>query len=268
MKIEEFNKKLSSYINDVKLIEKSDPDKARKMWLKIAEFALEFSKQPGIDRTFKLKLWNQVNIIIKKVKENSIQNSTGGPSNFQYNKDSSLDASQLPSVPSDNEDLESNQAIDSENKQNATNSAPTFTPEEKKEARNDFFERIMKMENELKQIPDFWKEVKAQPYTPDKSIIPFSNLPPPDSLGPEDPEKIVHVKKSTKSIIDQKDLKTDHDFVDPYRGTKDFDKPKDPFGPTNTDIPTDENITQYCPLCGAKIQDGKNICPNCGSNLK
>lgn len=266
MKIEEFNKKLASYINDVRLIEKSDPDKARKMWLKIAEFALEFSKQPGIDRTFKLKLWNQVNVIIKKVKETSLQNSAG-PADFQSNKTSSMDPAQLPSVPMDDEEEESNQDLNSENKQQ-TFDTPNFTPEEKKEARNDFFERIMKMENEMKQIPDFWKEIKAQPYTPDKSIIPFSNPTPPDDIGPEDPEKVVHVKKATQSIITQKDLKSENDFVDPYRGTKDFEKPKDPFGPTNLDILNNENVTQYCPLCGAKIKEGINSCPNCGSSLK
>ncbi len=72
MDFEDFNQKLTLFIKEAKILEQKNPEKARELWLNICEFALEFSKQPRIDRDFKNKLKTQIEAIIKRLKTDAI----------------------------------------------------------------------------------------------------------------------------------------------------------------------------------------------------
>lgn len=72
MDFEDFNQKLTLFIKEAKILEQKNPEKARELWLNICEFALEFSKQPRIDRDFKNKLKKQIEAIIKRLKTDEV----------------------------------------------------------------------------------------------------------------------------------------------------------------------------------------------------
>lgn len=74
MDFEDFNQKLTFFIKEAKFLEKKNPEKSRDLWLNICEFALEFSKQPKIDRDFKNKLKKQIEAIIKRLKTDDVFN--------------------------------------------------------------------------------------------------------------------------------------------------------------------------------------------------
>jgi hypothetical protein len=74
MDFEDFNQKLTFFIKEAKFLEKKNPEKARELWLNICEFVLEFSKQPKIDRQFKIKLKKQIEAIIKRLKTDDVFN--------------------------------------------------------------------------------------------------------------------------------------------------------------------------------------------------
>ena len=69
MDIGDFNRKLAIFIADARALEKTDRKRANAMWLKICEYAIEFSKQKNVDRSLRLRIWKQVDVILKKVKE-------------------------------------------------------------------------------------------------------------------------------------------------------------------------------------------------------
>lgn len=272
MQLGDFNRKLKSYIRDAKILEKTDPERARTMWLKIAEFALEFSKQPGIDHDFKMRLWNQINIIIKNVKENGPavqpkqkvkESHPSRPSKPVAKKDEDEGSFELPSVPEDDEDEESELPDNSDLPTAPSDEKATPQQGEPGTPKTDFYDRIMKMENELKQMPDFIEEVNPEPYSPDHSIIPFSNSPPQENN--EEPK--VNVQKADKPLFDEDELELDSEEIDPYRGTAEKKEIKDPFGPAvNGDA--DEENAYTCPFCGESIRPGSKQCPKCGSALE
>ncbi|MHA1339746.1 MAG: zinc ribbon domain-containing protein [Promethearchaeota archaeon] len=294
MDIHEFNRKLKGFIHDAKILEKTNPQKAQKLWLKIAEFALEFSKQPGIDRNFKLRLWNQINAIVKRVKEESgysnyrqdilsanspehVDNkdakiSSESPQTPTFDQSSIFDPSNLPSVPTNDAESQGNENLDDEDYMEKFD--PSQLPhlatanDTKKQAAEEFYKRIMKMEDELKQMPDYWKEINPEPYRPEKSIIPSQKSSTSDEKDQSKP--IIKVEKAEKPLFDESPIKSSDDFVDPYRGTKDIDekKIKDPFSAESIefdDSEVQENI--FCKLCGEKIPVGSNKCPKCGAEL-
>lgn len=276
MQISDFNRKLKNYIRDAKILERTDPDRARTLWLKIAEFALEFSKQPGIEHGFKIRLWKQINMIIKNVKERgpSVQPSRKDqivrPQKSQPPRNISPDEREyfeLPSVPDDfdDEDLE-----EGEQKSQSPDHLPPSPPKEEHPPKSadtsspeDFYNRIMKMENELKQMPDFIKEVNPAPYTPDKSIIPFSNVSPPDA----DEQPQINVQKADKPLFNEDELDLDTDEIDVYHGTAEKKEVKDPFGPA-VDAESDDDNAYLCPFCGEPIEPNSKNCPKCGMALQ
>lgn len=285
MDLKEFNQKLAMFIKDAKQLERVDPRKARQMWLKICEFALEFSKKSDIDRNFRLRLWKQIDSIINKIKTSSTpsytphQNiSTSKPkknipfASSKSDEDFEININDLPEVPKfgteDSKEPVNKEKSDDESLKKG-NSAKDENLEEKKDNDNpqsgeSFFDRVHRMENELKKMPEFFKEVKPEPYNVDKSIIKSSKdeSAPSSQIQPE-----IKIEKSDNKLFDDNPINTDNDTIDPYRGTKDVDVIKDPLGSTGQsgeEIRTDKT---HCYACGSEILAGKKRCPNCGAEL-
>ncbi len=80
MDITDFNRKLSNFIADARALEKTDRKRANAMWLKICEFAIEYSKQKNVDRTLRLRIWRQVDLILQKVKGEEVSSTIPEPS--------------------------------------------------------------------------------------------------------------------------------------------------------------------------------------------
>jgi len=287
MEISEFNIKLKEYINEAKRLEKVKPNKASELWLKIAEFILEFSKQSDINLSFRMKLWNQVNSIIKNIKEKSvssistqnqktsgIENKSIASSLENAEKENDLfNPENLPSVPSSNIN-----SLNIESKPNSNknlnlnvnihdNNASSLDSDKNQQSNDDFFGRIIKMENELKQMPELWKEIDAHPYTPDRSIIP-SKI----SLNNDEKPKtkpVIKVEKAEKPLFIESPIKSKDDFIDPYKGTKPIFEIKDPFSleSLKSDEAEHKNNEIFCKFCGEKIAPGITICPKCGAEL-
>jgi hypothetical protein len=286
MDLSQFNQKLSSFIRDAKLLEKTDPKKARVLWLKIAQYALEFSKKSGIDRDFKISLWRQIDGIIKKVKAEEIasgrdfsdtEESEGDndKSNLTAGMDASardIDFSSLPSVPKDGEDdipVKPNLSkVDLASKKDQNK--PSNIQQNKGKPLS-FFEQIQNMENELKQMPEIFKEVPAIPFDPKKTII-----KPVKDINPQDHSEVVNIQKVGKDIFGDTPIDLGTDSIDPYKGTKDFNEIKDPFGPAGIDQSINElNVTNhdekvakndfiFCKECGFKLPTSAIKCSKCG----
>ncbi len=140
--------------------------------------------------------------------------------------------------------------------------------EEPKVNVNDFVERIKKMEEELRSMPDIFKEIKPAEYTPDKSIIP-SSAPPP-SVSPEQPtESVTVIDQGSTLNIDPVERP---DSIDPYKGTKEQVEIKDPFGPdaqpiSDTKDESTDDDTLHCYACGVPIGEKFTTCKKCGAEL-
>ncbi|MCP4762092.1 MAG: zinc ribbon domain-containing protein [archaeon] len=276
MDLKDFNLKLASYINDAKLMERTDPAKAKILWVKIAEFALEFSKQPNIDRDFRMKLWKQIDGILKRAKEGMTKNGikiektqeksgkesksvpflpSKMPEDDEKDKkdennslqEGKFDFDDLPSVPED----EPNQSIQKNNDEEMSNS-------------ESFFSKIQKMEEELKKIPDSFKEIKPKPFSSEKTIIPPSNLPKPN-VGPQ---VNIDINSEGKGLLDDNPVNFNDDSIDPYKGTKDTDEIKDPFAKTPEKDDISIKKLSHCYACGTQIEGNNKTCPKCGAELK
>jgi hypothetical protein len=286
MDISDFNRKLSVFIADARALERTDRKRANAMWLKICEFAIEYSKQKNVDRTLRLRIWKQVDRIIQKVKGEEISSSIPSspePSDTEeksipFEVDFGFD---LPSVPKgeDEESLEKTDSvsfksssptdgdstpIDEEKQlfQEAISKAPV--EDESKQDVNNFVERIKRMEEELRQMPDIFREIKPDEYTPDKSIIP-SSAPPP-SISPEKPTSLEAGNSLDIEPVERPDT------IDPYKGTKESTEIKDPFGPDAQDsVDKEVNISKdsdkHCYACGAPIREKDTVCKKCGAEL-
>ncbi len=285
MDISDFNRKLSVFIADARVLEKTDRTRANAMWLKICEFAVEFSKQKNVDRTLRLRIWRQVDQILKKVKNEEIPSSVPTPQpaasdqKVPFEVDFGLD---FPSVP------KSDETSDSKEESSAPFQAPS-PPEESSTESNedeklfqdaissepkpkveveDFVERIRKMEEELRSMPDIFKEIKPPEYSPDKSIIP-SSAPPPH-VSPEQPtEPVTAIERDNSLNIEPVEKP---DTIDPYKGTKDSVEIKDPFGPEGQPAQdAKEKVSQksdlHCYACGNPIREKDTICSKCGAEL-
>jgi len=284
MDIAQFNQKLASFIRDARLLEKTDPKKARILWLKIAQYALEFSKKAGIDRDFKISLWRQIDAIIKKVKAEEIAagrelgetsegeepyNESISHSEFETGAEN-IDISSLPSVPKEGDE----EVTDKHPSISKGNIKPESNIQQNKTKNISFFEQIQNMENELKQMPDIFKEVPAVPYDPKKTIIKPTKEDPK-----QDNSDVVNIQQVGKDIFGNQPLDLGNDNIDPYKGTKDFNEIKDPFGPAGIDQSINElNISNsektgtkgdfiFCSKCGVKSPVGSKNCPHCGNSL-
>ncbi|MBN2156646.1 MAG: zinc ribbon domain-containing protein [Candidatus Lokiarchaeota archaeon] len=292
MDISDFNRKLANFIADARSLEKTDQKRANAMWLKICEFAIEFSKQKNIDRALRLKIWSQVDQILKKVKgeetssEESVPETLTEQSPVPFEVDFGFD---LPSVPKEG-DSELSQEEENVPFHTPTTSKDIGTSSEdaedkllyqdaissKSEEResqvqvNNFLERIKKMEDELRKMPEIFKEIQPPDYTPDKSIIPPSS-PPPQVSREHFIESPTSIEKNTSISIEPVERP---DTIDPYKGTKDTIEIKDPFGPDAQDLPEekeDESDSKgeglFCYACGASIRAKDKKCPKCGAEL-
>ncbi|MHA1729974.1 MAG: zinc ribbon domain-containing protein [Promethearchaeota archaeon] len=284
MNIKEFNKKLAFFTNDAKISEKGNPEKAKNLWLKICEFALEFSKQPGIERSFRLKLWKHIENIIKRLKkEEIIPQQEGVPFVGQsMNEELEFDLSKLPSVPTNeldeiNEEKTEetrdsnysdiiNDTLKDEEK-NKKDLLVHISKEEGKESeKKTFFDNLAKLEEELKKMPDIFKEVTPTPYSPEDTIIKIKKEDNGYTIDNED-TVLPDIQISTEDRLNIKPINLDNDNVDVYKGTKDIDKIEDPFaegGKADTDK---KKIEVFCYACGAKIKSGAKECPKCGTKL-
>ena len=273
MDIRDFNIKLAGFIKDAKRMEKTDSKKARVLWLKIAEFALEFSKQTNIDRSFKLKLWKQIDTIIKRVKPIEMQVS---PPNFveslrqdsisQQPSNTNFDFNQFPSVPNDEDNISPSKPFIDTPKND----------EDKDEKINEdegFYSKILKMEEDLKQMPDFIKEVNVKSYNSDESIIPFSksilqtsNDDESEKINLQPSVSALDLGSNTREGYNINTNKNnDTDYIDPYKGTKDMDKIIDPFSPEVPEVPG-VNVV-FCYACGAPVPPNSKRCPKCSAEL-
>lgn len=251
MDIKDFNSLFESHIKKAKILEKTDEAQAKKLWLEICEFALEFSKQPGTDRNFKLKIWKHIETIINRLKTDSgIQYSSENVETKQSEeKDLEFDINSLPKVPQDDPDFSdvsedlSKSEIEAKSK---TQQAP-------------YFDKIKKLEKELKEMPESFKEISAEDYSPDKSIIPFQSKP-------VEPSGQVNIKKSDGSLFENNPPIFDNDTIDVYKGTKDVKEIIDPFGP-KIESNNEKKTELRCYACGAVIKYGEKKCPSCGSDL-
>jgi hypothetical protein len=237
-------------IKKAKILEKTDEAQAKKLWLEICEFALEFSKQPGTERNFKLKIWKHIEKIISRLKTDSgIQYSSENVETKQSEeKDPEFDINSLPKVPKEDPDF----LEVSENLSKPENEAKSQTEQ------TPFFDKIMEMEKKLKEMPESFKEISVEPYSPDKSIIPFQSKP-------VEPSDQVNIQKSDGNLFETPPI-FDNDTIDVYKGTKDPKEIKDPFGPKDENF--DEKKTELrCYACGAVIKKGEKKCPSCGSDL-
>lgn len=294
MDISDFNRKLSIYIADARALEKTDRKRANAMWLKICEFAIEYSKQRNVDRTLRLKIWRQVEVILQKVKgeetPSSIPSHTAESKSIPFEVDFGFD---FPSVPEDEPSDTSQDKSDvpfqappppenidtalstpniDEDKllfQDAVLSPSKETPPEPV---TNFIERIKKMEEELRSMPDIFKEIRPPDYTPDKSIIPSST--PPPQMSPEHPtEPLMQIGKNSLPI----EPVEKPDTIDPYKGTKETIEIKDPFGPDAQPAQDEETlkVTEkrskesdiFCYACGAPIREKDITCSKCGAEL-
>ena len=251
MDIKDFNSMFEANIKKAKILEKTDEAQAKKLWLEICEFALEFSKQPGTERNFKLKIWKHIEKIISRLKTDSgIQYSSENVETKQSEeKDPEFDINSLPKVPSEDPDF----SEVSENLSKPENKAKSQTQQ------TPFFDKIMEMEKKLKEMPDSFKEISVEPYSPDKSIIPFQSKP-------VEPSEQVSIQKSDGDLFENAPLNLDNDTIDVYKGTKDTKEIIDPFGPKHENL--DGKKTELrCYACGAVIKKGEKKCPSCGSDL-
>ena len=287
MDITDFNRKLSNFIADARTLEKTDRKRANAMWLKICEFAVEYSKQKNVDRSLRLRIWKQVDIILQKVKGEEVSPAAPSPATSEtkdipFEVDFGFDFPSVPKSEDEKPTLDSksvpfqsevppedvDRTGDEEKrlfKDAVSDSAPK---EEPKVSVNDFVERIKKMEEELRSMPDIFKEIKPADYTPDKSIIP-SSAPPP-SISSEHPTEVVTAIEQGNALnIDPVERP---DTIDPYKGTKDKVEIKDPFGP-DAQPPSEKKIDStdasslHCYACGAPIREKDTACKKCGAEL-
>ncbi|MHA1820543.1 MAG: hypothetical protein ACTSU2_07290 [Promethearchaeota archaeon] len=302
-------------IKDAKILEKRSPDVAKKVWLKICEFALEFSKQPGVKRDLRLKIWKQISNILNRLKENEnigkseyfnyleSKNKAGNELAFGGHQGDSkglgnycshpseLDFNLFPSPPKEESETQSTDSTDSTNTNMSqeqlanigTNSTSTINTSIQKDSQDlnktstpkskfAFYEKILKMEDELKKMPDSFKEINAEHYTPDKSIIPMDKEKITKALKPDNKDNsssVIDLK--TEQILNEADINdlkkiTTKETIDPYRGTKDFKEIKDPLG--GDGLKNIQNVQEHvCYACGAKVEPGMKRCPNCGAEL-
>jgi hypothetical protein len=281
MDIADFNRKLSVFIMDARALEKTDRKRANAMWLKICEFAIEFSKQKNVDRTLRLRIWKQVELIIQKVKGEEVPSAVTYTSNQPETKvpfevDFGFD---FPSVPEEEEEEneqkdtnvpfqnppppeDDNKPVDEEKA--LFHDAISKPPKDETKV-NDFINRIKKMEEELRSMPDIFKEIKPSEYTPNKSIIP-SSAPPP-YVSPEQPTSpATNIEKDSSLSIEPVERP---DTIDPYKGTKDTQEIKDPFGPeAEKDLVQDLSKKEiFCYACGAPVREKDTTCSKCGAEL-
>lgn len=287
MDITDFNRKLAMFIADARALEKTDRKRANAMWLKICEYAIEYSKQKNVDRSLRLRIWKQVDVILQKVKGEEVTPQAPSPTSptsktkaVPFEVDFGFDFPSVPKTEDEKPESDSKSApfqagpppedasteVDEEKRlfQDAvTDSAPK---EEPKVSVNDFVERIKKMEEELRSMPDIFKEIKPADYTPDKSIIP-SSAPPP-SVSPEQPtEFVTTIEQGNALNIDPVERP---DTIDPYKGTKEKVEIKDPFGPdAQPSIEKEEDTSKgselHCYACGAPIGEKVKLCKKCGA---
>ncbi|MHA1451333.1 MAG: hypothetical protein ACTSRD_00560 [Promethearchaeota archaeon] len=288
MDITDFNRKLSIFITDARTLEKTDRKRANAMWLKICEFAIEYSKQKNVDRSLRLRIWKQVDIILQKVKGEEVSPAAAPTPATSETKDVPFEVDfgfDFPSVPknevekpaSDSKSVQFqsgappedvDRAVDEEKRLFQDAVSDSTPKEELKVNVNDFVERIKKMEEELRSMPDIFKEIKPADYTPDKSII-HSSAPPP-SISPEHPTEVVTAIEQGNALkIDPVERP---DTIDPYKGTKDKVEIKDPFGPDaqppsekKTHSPEADSL--HCYACGAPIGEKDTACKKCGAEL-
>ncbi len=290
MDISDFNRKLSIFIADARALEKTDRRRANAMWLKICEFAIEYSKQKNVDRSLRIRIWKQVELILKKVKGEEIESSTTPSSpvtrteekSIPFEVDFGLD---FPSVPKGDE---SEQEKDSSSVPFQSPPPPEDTSvHEDEDARlfqdaisdkssggssvastDDFVTRIRRMEEELRKMPDIFKEIKPSDYTPDKSIIP-SSAPPPH-ISPETPTDAPQMLDKSNTINIEPVERPD--IIDPYKGTKQNMEITDPFGP-DSQIPqvkkedSSDEEGKHCYACGAPVGEKDSSCSKCGAEL-
>ena len=250
MNIKDFNSLFESSIKKAKILEKTDEAQAKKLWLEICEYALEFSKQPGIERNFKLKIWKHIETIISRLKTDSgIQYSSENVETKQSEeKDLEFDINSLPKVPLEDPDIS-----------DVSENLPKPEIETKSQTQQPpFFDKILEMEKKLKQMPDSFKEISVEPYSPDKSIIPFQSKP-------NEPSDQVSIQKSDGDLFKDTPLSLDNDTIDVYKGTKDPKEIIDPFGPKHEN--KGEIRELRCYACGAVIKYGEKECPSCSSDL-
>ena len=124
------------------------------------------------------------------------------------------------------------------------------------------------MEEELRKMPEIFKEIKPVDYTPDKSIIPTTA--PPPKVSEEHPTGPVMTLDKDDSI--KIDLVEGPDIIDPYKGTKDTVKIKDPFGPNAQPSPEKKKKELkedklHCYACGTPIGEKDTTCSKCGAEL-
>lgn len=66
MDIQKFNKKLAGMIKDAKRIEREDVARARRLWLKIAEYCVEVAKTPGLEPAFAAMIRNKSRALVDR----------------------------------------------------------------------------------------------------------------------------------------------------------------------------------------------------------
>ena len=289
MDISDFNRKLAMFIADARALEKTDQRRANAMWLKICEFAIEYSKQKNVDRTLRLKIWSQVDTIIKKVKGEELISTEPPSSQSTSKKESAIPFEvdfgvDFPSVPKEDGSSENDKVpfqspeppklasseVDEDKLLFQDAISDNFAEEKPKEQVNDFFERIKKMEDELRKMPDIFKEIRPSEYTPNKSIIP-SSAPPPRVSAEGSTKSITLIERDSSLSIEPVE---NPDTIDPYKGTKDRGEITDPFGPEahlkeemEGNQQADNESRLFCYACGAPIRDKDKICKKCGAEL-
>lgn len=145
--------------------------------------------------------------------------------------------------------------------------------------------KLQKLEETLKQIPKSFKEVKPLPFS-STSIIP--ELRPDSSrlnldeykkdtqtlditsTEPEVSENQPNLSTPSNPFENGKNLSVTGYESDPFKSSKKLESNvTDPFGPKAVSDSSDLKLAQkICFACGASLEEGVLICPECGADNK
>ncbi len=220
----QFNDLFKKYMTDVKILEKTHPSEAVKLWLKICQFIVDFAKTPNCPRTLRPKLITQAEAILIKVKyyqsgristvfnpeeapNAPISTSTRIPPSIEVQSEQSLDQTTnddesmfsqlmaLPDIPQNESDSSSpSVAPSSQAPPSSVSPSISATPASLSSQIDSSsgsttpspadMSRLAKLEKELRQMPTNFKEITPTPYVP-QNVIPTS---PPGVIPPLNPD--------------------------------------------------------------------------------
>jgi sulfur relay (sulfurtransferase) DsrC/TusE family protein len=282
--IKKFSEDLQRYVAKAQAIEADDPHRSIPQYLKVAEFILEFIKQPGLSPSFRFTMKQQVNNIIQKVEEiqatpnlspkvrEEIQQGIADGT-FTVKEIDEFDIFNLPDVPTDDDITIPESAPASKQSAPASQPAPSGAPSVSRTPPNASLS-LDDMDELAKKI-DFLKEIQpgqfSGPITPfDQDSVSARIKEDTGSIKIDDSQGITKVegglgadagKTEGSGLKIGPNISFARDKIsESMSGAK-----KDPLASPSDPYSNLNPKEKLCFACGTPLQSNEAVCPNCGA---